>query len=210
MQGTSNTEQLSGLYAITDCSANDSGLLFKQVESALDAGLRLLQYRNKNADANLLLTQAKTLRKLCHQYAAQLIINDNIELAKIIHADGVHLGRDDPSIHLARQQLGKQAIVGVSCYNSLPLAFDAQHQGASYVAFGSFFASPTKPEAVPASPELLESWREQPTPACAIGGITLNNAANLTRHGADMLAVISDLWRSENIHQQTRDYLSLF
>ncbi len=185
-------------------------MLFKQVESALDAGLRILQYRNKSTDANLLLAQAKTLRELCHQYGAQLIINDNIELAKTIRADGVHLGRDDAGIALARQQLGEQAIVGVSCYNSLPLALDAQRQGASYIAFGSFFASPTKPEAAPATPDLLENWRKQPTSACAIGGITIDNAGKLIHHGANMLAVISDLWRSENIHQQTRKYLSLF
>lgn len=172
--------------------------------------MRILQYRNKTGTAKTRLKQARTLLNLCHQYDALLIINDDIELAKTTRADGVHLGRNDASIQLAREQLGQQAIIGVSCYDSLQLALDAQNQGASYVAFGSFYLSPTKPEAIPAAIELLQNWQQQPTPACAIGGITTKNAATLIQHGADMLAVISGLWRNEDIAHQTRKYLSLF
>jgi thiamine-phosphate pyrophosphorylase len=158
----------------------------------------------------LRLQEAHKLLDLCHHYNAILIINDDLELAANINAHGLHLGKDDRHINEARAELGPEAIIGVSCYNELLLAEKAEQQGADYIAFGSFFPSPTKPAAIPANIDLLKTWKHHATPACAIGGITVNSAPTLIEAGADMLAVISDLWDSKNIQKHTRAYTLLW
>ena len=140
---------IHGLYAITP-DEPDTIVLLDKVRQALQGGARVLQYRNKSADSVLRLQQARALRQLAREFAATFIVNDDARLAAQIGADGVHLGGEDGSIAAARALLGEAKIVGVSCYNRAPLAFEAVRQGADYVAFGAFFASAVKPGAVQA------------------------------------------------------------
>ena len=194
MPSNNHPQSLSGLYAITPQTSDDLSL-FKNVEAALVGGVRVLQYREKQLTGVDKEQRARTLLVMCQRYQVPLIINDDVELALAIGADGVHLGRDDVSIEQARAQLPENRIIGVSCYNRLPLAVAAAEAGADYVAFGSFFPSSTKPEAVAASFDLIEKFKQQYSlPVVAIGGITPSGAETLFEAGADMVAVISYLF----------------
>ena len=187
-------ERLRGLYAITDEQL--IGLYFAPaVKQALKGGARIIQYRNKSTNQSRRRQQAETLRQLCDQYNALLIINDDIELAKVVNADGVHIGRDDTALAQAREKLGMDKIIGVSCYNDIELARKAEEHGADYVAFGAFFSSSIKPEAAEASQALLQQAHDELSiPLCCIGGITADNGAPLLEAGGHMLAVISDVF----------------
>lgn len=145
---------ISGLYAITR-ETDNTGYLLASVEAALRGGAAVVQYRDKSADVARQHEQASELLELCRRYHVPLIINDSLRLADLVGADGVHLGRDDGAVHEARIVLGHDRVIGVSCYQSLPLALKAQAAGADYVAFGSFFPSSTKPDASPADVTLL-------------------------------------------------------
>lgn len=199
-----------GLYAITQSSNGDSQRLFDEVDAALRGGAKIIQYRDKSSDSKRRRYEAEHLQTLCDRFSVPLIINDDIGLAKTIGATGVHLGKGDASLLVARKELGDQAIIGVSCYNSLKLAEEAEIAGADYIAFGSFFNSPSKPEAVKADLSLLQNWGHHKTPACAIGGITTENGSELLNAGVDMLAVISNLWNATDIEQQARVFSNLF
>lgn len=200
---------MRGLYVITDGSVGD--VLLAKVEQALLGGAAIVQFRDKTDETERRLQDAGALRSLCHQHNALLIINDDVVLAKSVGADGVHVGREDAALVAARDYLGKDSIIGVSCYNRLELALEAAGQGADYVAFGSFFPSPTKPQAVQAMPTLLaEAKSKFSTPVCAIGGITLETAPLLLENGADMLAVITDVFTSPDIRGQAQYYRQLF
>lgn len=195
--------KLRGLYAITD-SQLLAGKFLKYVEAALDGGVPLLQYRDKSDDQARRLREAETLLTLCERYKTHLIINDDAELAARIGA-GVHLGQTDGPLTPARALLGRQAIIGATCHAQLPLAEQAAKEGASYVAFGRFFNSNTKPGAPTASLELLDQARASlHLPICVIGGITLDNAAPLVEHGADLLAVVHGLFGAESAADVTR------
>ncbi len=197
---------IRGLYAITPDEA-DTAELLRKVRLALLGGARVLQYRNKTAGAALCLEQAGALRELTHEFSVPLIINDDAMLAQQVAADGVHLGGDDGSITEARILLGQGKFIGVSCYNRIALARAAVQQGADYVAFGSFFASMVKPDAVVASPDLLrQARRETAIPLVAIGGITLQNGAQLLESGADALAVISAIFGAADIQGAARGF----
>jgi thiamine-phosphate pyrophosphorylase len=201
---------LSGLYAITDDSLLGNHLL-PAVEAALAGGCRVVQYRNKEADRNKQLAEANALLILCNQYSAKLLINDNAQLAADVSAHGVHLGQDDMPIAQARALLGHQAIIGITCHDSLALALEAQQAGADYVAFGRFFSSSTKPSAPPADLSVLRAAKAQLTiPVVAIGGITLDNAPSVITAGADMLAVVGDLFSGADITDRSRAYCKLF
>ncbi len=207
--GTS-LHDIKGLYAITPDEA-DTELLLRKVRQALRGGARVLQYRNKSADANLRLTQARELRALTRQFSALLIVNDDVQLARDVDADGVHLGRADTALGAARSILGAHKIIGVSCYNRLSLAKAAIAEGADYVAFGAFFPSATKPDAVKADLELLrQAHAELGAPIVAIGGITAQNGAALAEAGADALAVITALFEARNIEAAAQDFENLF
>ncbi len=201
---------LKGLYAITRDSQGDSQRLLAEVEAALRGGASIIQYRNKSGGEKQRLNEARQILKLCRHYAIPLVINDDILLAKRIGAAGVHLGRDDADLQTAREILGQKAVIGVSCYNKLELAEQAEAEGANYIAFGSFFDSPTKPAAVKAEQALLQRWKKHRIPACAIGGITPENASALIASGADMIAIISSLWETDDIEQQARTFSELF
>ena len=185
--------RLRGLYAITP-QLGDTAALLAAVEPVLAAGAVLLQYRNKAASPTLAEAQARALLACCRAFGVPLIINDDAALARRVGADGVHLGRDDGDVAGARRILGSGTIVGVSCYDSLERARAAVAAGASYVAFGAFHPSATKPAAVRAGTDLLRGAAPLGVPRVAIGGITLENAPALIDAGADLLAVISDLF----------------
>ena len=201
---------LSGLYAVTPDLADTTELL-RRVGQALQGGLRLLQYRNKPAAAALRREQAGALLALCRAQSVPLVINDDLQLALEIGADGAHLGREDGDLAAARAALGPGKLLGISCYDDIGRAREAKRVGADYVAFGSFFASPTKPAAVRAPLTLLGAAKAGlGLPVCAIGGITLQNAPQLIAAGADLLAVITDLFEAPDIRARAAAYTSLF
>jgi len=190
---------ICGLYAITPDEVYTEELL-RKVRLALQGGARVLQYRNKIADGALRLKQAGALRDLTREFAVPLIINDDAILALQVDADGLHLGGTDGNVAEARELLGSDKLVGVSCYNRLVQAHEAVRHGADYVAFGSFFPSFVKPGAVVATPDLLhQARREISIPLVAIGGITPQNGAQLLEAGADALAVISAIFSAPDI-----------
>ncbi len=201
--------KIRGLYAVTPDIAN-TALLCQMVEAALQGGASVVQYRNKVADKNLQFIQAKALLKICQQYQIPLIINDNLMLAKMIGADGVHLGASDGEVSVARETLGADKIIGVSCYNQILLAVSAAEQGASYVAFGACFASNTKPNAPTTSLALFDEAKQLNIPIVAIGGIDLQNAHLLKAAGANAIAVVNALFASKNITQTATEFKHLF
>ena len=201
---------LAGLYAITvDGTRGDT--LYSQVESALAGGARILQYRDKSGDTLHRLTEAQTLLQRCNAHQALLIINDDIELCRRSGAHGVHLGREDRDLPSARKILGKDSIIGVSCYNDLQRAHAAADQGADYVAFGTVYPSSTKPSAVNAGLALLREARTAlDLPIVAIGGITPENALPVVEAGADMVAMIQGLFGQEDIYRAAENTSRLF
>lgn len=197
---------INGLYGIT--IGNDP-CLEDNVKAALAGGATIIQYRDKSCSNEIKTRLALRLKELCAGKAL-FIINDDIALAKSIDADGVHLGKNDADIKKARQLLGKK-IIGVSCYNQLSLAEEAQAAGVDYVAFGRFFSSSTKPDAVQASPELLTCAKQTlSVPVVAIGGITVNNADSLIKAGADAVAVINGLFKQPEIKKTAQTFSKLF
>lgn len=202
---------LQGLYVITDTTQVTSEQLLQNMHKALQGGARLIQYRDKSADPTKRVREATQLKSLCQQYHALLIVNDDVELAAFCKADGVHLGRDDTHLRTAREQLGKHIVIGLSCYDSFERAVDAQKQGADYIAFGSFYPSPTKPGATRADIQLITQAKQNlHIPICVIGGITTENAPPLLAAGADMLAVISAIFQSADIQKTAADFARLF
>lgn len=201
---------ISGLYAVTPDTTDTPGLLAK-VEAALSGGARLLQYRNKTASAALRLTQGRALLALCWEYQVPLIINDYLELALALDAHGLHIGGEDGLITEARNRLGPDKILGVSCYGRIENALAAAGAGATYVAFGGFFPSKVKPGAARTPVELLgEAKRGLKLPVVAIGGITLDNAPALLAAGADSVAVISALFEAPDIRGAAQRFNNLF
>lgn len=202
--------RISGLYAVTP-DEPDTALLVAGVRAALAGGASLVQYRNKTADAALRLTQARALLVICREQHVPLIINDHLDLALEIDADGLHLGGEDGAIAAARAGLDSRKLIGASCYNLLQNAVNAEREGADYVAFGSFFASGVKPGAVRAPLDLLqEAKRRVSVPVVAIGGITLANAPQLIAAGADGIAVISALFAAPDVKLAAQQFNALF
>ena len=193
--------KLRGLYAITP-ETLDGAQLVEKVRAALEGGIALLQYRRKiRSDA----AEAATLMRLAHSFGVSFIVNDDVELAQRLGADGVHVGRDDGDVLSTKRRI---PLVGASAYDDLERARQAVRAGADYVAFGSVFASPTKPAAVRAPLSLFGN--DLGVPLCAIGGITLENAPQAIQAGASLLAVISDLFDAPDVRARARDYARLF
>ncbi len=205
--------KLRGLYAITDNQLLRDGKLLPYAEAALKGGARLLQYRDKSADHARRLREATALLELCNSQGASLIINDDAELAARLGV-GVHLGQEDGSLAAARALLGRKTLIGATCHADLQLAEQAAAQGASYVAFGRFFVSQTKPRAPAATAELLEQARRQlRLPIVAIGGVTLDNGAELIARGASLLAVVHGLFGADSaaeVERRARAFSALF
>lgn len=203
-------KRMRGLYAVTPDEA-DSARLMALVLSALAGGTRIVQYRNKSTDAALRREQATALCALCREHGAALIINDDLELAMAVDADGLHLGGEDGSLAAARARLGPDKLLGASCYSRIDNARRAIAEGADHIAFGSFFVSTVKPGAVRSSPSLLaEAKLKFNVPVVAIGGITLENAPQLIAAGADSVAVISALFGAPDVMRAAREFNTLF
>ncbi len=200
-----------GLYAITDSNLIPSDQLIEAVALAIQGGAMMIQYRNKGGDASQRQWEAQDLVNLCRPLGVPLIINDDVQLAQLVRAHGVHLGKEDPHIAEARAALGPHAIIGVSCYNELERAIAAEQAGADYVAFGSFFLSSTKPQAVRTELALLREAKQRlQIPVVAIGGITADNGAPLIEAGADLLAVINDVFGQSDIRAAAERIARLF
>jgi thiamine-phosphate pyrophosphorylase len=189
-----------GLYAITP-----ERVSLEHVRRALEGGIALLQYRGKPPSVE----DASRIVALAQEYGVPVILNDDVDLALAAGAAGVHVGREDAPVAEARRAMATK-LVGASCYDDLALARAAVAAGADYVAFGSVFASPTKPHAVRAPLSLFAAARPLGVPLAAIGGITLENAPQLVEAGADLLAVISDLFDAPDITARARGYARLF
>ncbi|BDU19933.1 thiamine phosphate synthase [Dyella sp. GSA-30] len=196
-----------GLYIITDGPRLD---LLAVTRQALEGGARVLQYRDKTPDHARRREEALALKALCAEFGVPMIVNDDVALAHAADADGVHLGEDDGDIAAARATLGAQAIIGVSCYDSIDRARAMAAAGADYVAFGAFFSSPTKPDARRAPPELLRQSAALGVPRVAIGGITPDNGGDLIDAGADYLAVISAVFGADDVRAAARRFADLF
>jgi len=203
--------RIAGLYAIADTAQIADDRLLAVVGETIAGGARVVQYRDKRHNADTRAAQARALATLCHKSGVTFIVNDDPDLAAASGADGVHLGRDDTPVASARSQLGQKAIIGVSCYSDLARASDAVEAGADYVAFGSFFPSRTKPNAVRAEIDLLRRARSSTSvPIVAIGGISPENGASLVAAGADALAVIDGLFGQPDIRAAATRYATLF
>ena len=202
--------RLRGLYAITP-DGPDQALLLEQTTQALRGGARIVQYRNKSRSAEAQRECALALKALCRLHDACFIVNDDVMLALAVGADGVHLGSNDGDLAAARQALGRELLLGASCYADFSLAQAAVAAGADYVAFGAVCPSPTKPQAVRAPLTLFEQGRRTlGVPLCAIGGITLDSAPEIIAAGADMLAIISDLFDAPDIAARASHFQTLF
>jgi len=197
---------MRGLYAITP-DVVDTALLARRVEQALAAGVAMLQYRNKMLSKEKRLLQAKELAPIARGYGVPFIVNDDVEVALAVGANGVHVGKDDGDLATARSKLSGK-ILGASCYDDLEKARAAVKAGADYIAFGSVFPSPTKPQAVRAPLSLFGA--NLGVPLCAIGGVTIANAPALIAAGASLLAVISDLFDAPDIAARAGEYRKLF
>jgi thiamine-phosphate pyrophosphorylase len=204
--------ELRGLYAITSQAICASpARLEAGVAAAIAGGARLIQYRDKLSDAATRLANARQLRQRCRDAGVRFIVNDDMQLAAEVEADGVHLGKSDGAIGTARALLGEKVLIGVSCSGDLARALAAQQQGADYVAFGRFYDSNTKPDAPLASIEVLREARAQlRLPIVAIGGVTPDNAAPLLAAGAGMIAAVDGVFGAANIEAAARHYAALF
>lgn len=203
--------QLRGLYAITDDRAGGPAALTKAVAAAILGGARVIQYRDKSDELQRRHAEAAALRRLTLAQQVPLLINDDVDLALAVGADGVHLGIDDADLADARARLPAGSLIGISCYNRFELAQQAAGQGADYIAFGSFYPSPTKPQAVRADTGLLRRARnELAVPTVAIGGISPENGAALVAAGADMLAVISAVFAAPDVTAAARAFAPCF
>ncbi|MFZ9149589.1 MAG: thiamine phosphate synthase [Burkholderiales bacterium] len=202
--------KIAGLYAITPDLADTDDLLYR-VRAAIAGGTRVVQYRNKTADPQLRLTQARALQALCAARGVPLIINDHLDVALAVDSAGLHLGGDDGDITAARARLGAGKLLGASCYDRLELAEAALAAGADHIAFGSFFASSVKPNAVRPPLDLVTRAKKRfNVPVVGIGGITPSNAPQLIRAGIDAVAIISAVFAAPDIEATAREFQSLF
>lgn len=201
---------MRGLYLVTP-NWDETDRLLEVTEQALQEGVALLQYRHKHADAALRREQAGALLLLARKYGVPFIVNDFIDLCEELDADGVHVGGTDISVAEARARLGKQKLVGASCYGDLQLAHKAQQEGASYMAFGGFYPSLVKQYPVTTDPDIvLHAKREIALPCVVIGGMTPGNAAPLAARGADLVAAISSVYLADDVTISVREFNKLF
>ena len=201
---------IKGLYAITPDSA-DLNTLIQKTKSAIEGGAFMVQYRSKIQDRDVKIQQCAAILRLCREYEIPCIVNDDVDMCRILEADGVHLGEKDDNIAEVRHILGEDAIIGSSCYDQLDRAKSAQKEGASYVAFGAMFPTSTKPNAPRATLALLkEAKREIQIPIVAIGGITVNNAHDVIKTGIDAIAVINSLYEAKSIKETAETFAKMF
>ena len=201
---------IKGLYAITPDMA-DLNTLIQKTKMAIEGGAFMVQYRSKIQDRDVKIQQCDAILRLCREYKVPCIVNDDVDMCRILKADGVHLGEKDDNIAEVRSILGGDAIIGSSCYDQLSRAKEAQKEGASYVAFGAMFETSTKPHAPRASLALLREAKSQiQIPIVAIGGITMNNAHEVIETGIDAIAVINSLYESNSIKETAETFSRMF
>ena len=204
-------KRLGGLYAITDKKLIERENFIETVEKAIKGGANILQLREKETQKEEVVRLGKNILEITKSYGALLIINDHPELAREIGADGVHLGEHDCSVAHARSVLGKDAIIGVSCYGQIERGLKAVMEGADYVAFGTPYYTPTKPDRLPTPLEVLREATGEigSIPIFAIGGITANNARSIMDTGVDGIAVITSIFGSEDPEEAARELASI-
>ena len=201
---------IKGLYAITPDSA-DLNTLIQKTQLAIEGGAFMVQYRSKIQDRDVKMQQCAAILRLCRDYKIPCIVNDEVDMCRILEADGVHLGEKDDNIAEVRRILGEDAIIGSSCYDQLNRAKQAQKEGASYVAFGAMFETSAKPNAPRATLELLREAKSQiQIPIVAIGGITVNNAHDVIKTGIDAIAVITSLYDAKTIKETAETFVKMF
>ncbi len=201
---------MKGLYLVTP-DWDDTDQLLSLTESALKAGIAMLQYRHKTATEALQRHQATALRDLCRQYKVPFIVNDHLALCEEIDADGVHVGGTDATVAAVRSVMGPDKIIGASCYGDLQRAHDAAAAGANYVAFGGFYPSRVKKYEVSTPVDIISRAKAALTvPVCAIGGMTPENAVPLVNEGADLVAAISSVYQHEHPASAAADFVRLF
>lgn len=204
------TQQFHGLYVVTP-DWDDTQKLVDTTEAAIRGGASLVQYRHKTASDALRLTQAKALQAVCREYGVSFIVNDFVELAADIDADGVHVGGTDMAVAKARAIIGPDKIVGSSCYGELERAVTAEKEGASYAAFGGFYPSRVKKYAVTTSPDIIAQAKDSiHIPVVVIGGMTPDNIAPLIAQGADMVAAVSGVYMQEDVAEAAGHFLDYF
>ena len=202
---------MRGLYVVTDASITDPELLYRQVDEAVAGGSRLVQFRHKTTDAGLYLALAEAVLEACRRNFTPCLINDQVSIAKVLAADGAHLGQGDGSLLDARQTLGPHAVLGRTCHGSQEFMEQAVADGASYCAFGRLFDSDTKPQASGLSLHQLKVLVSQcAIPTVAIGGITLDNGRQILDTGVAMLAVSGAVFRAKEIGEAARRLSELF
>ena len=190
---------LNGLYVLTDSRIHGHSQWPARVEAIIQGGATTIQLREKQLADETLLPLALEIHEVCQSYHVPLIINDRIQLAKKICADGVHIGKSDDALRKVREYLGHEYYIGVSCYRSIYTAIRAQQLGADYVAFGRLFPSHTKHDACGCPLSIIQSaHRYLDIPICGIGGITPNNAARVTRAGASIIAVANTIFNADD------------
>ena len=195
---------MAEIYAISDDILMPENLALEYAREILECGVKFFQFRSKKAVKNEKL--ASEILNLCEKFGAKFIVNDDVKFAKKIGAKAVHLGKEDEGIKEAFEILGKDAYVGVSCYNDINLAINAAKNGASYVAFGSVFTSPTKPNAPKCGLEIVKEAKQiLNLPVCVIGGINETNIGSLSHAKPDLIAVISAIYKDGNIKENIKN-----
>ena len=202
--------KLKGLYVITDDNLTPDESIYDQVEQSLKGGASIVQLRDKHSSDELVMQKAVKLQKLCHSYGAFFVLNDKIELAIELGCDGLHIGKSDHE-RFSEIRESFKGVIGVSCYGDVEMAKEFEKKGADYVAFGSFFTSPTKPNSNIVPLETLRKAKESLNiPVCAIGGINTTNIDSVMEQNPDMVSLISDIWSSEDILTRSRFYAEKF
>ena len=198
------------LYAVTDAAWTGDQTLIEQVREALEGGISFLQLREKKLSEEDFLKEAEEIKKLADQYKVPFVINDNIEIARKVNADGVHVGQDDMPVEEVRKLLGENKIIGVSAHN-VEEAMKAEEGGADYLGVGAVCATSTKSEAtVVTMEEMSKICQSVSIPVVAIGGISIDNALELKGTGVDGICVISAIFGSENPSEATKKLLDLY
>jgi len=201
--------RLNGLYVITDDTLTPSDKIFESIEQALQGGAKIVQLRDKTNDTSTVEDVSLRLQELCHKYDALFVLNDKIEIAIKLNLDGLHIGKEDYS-NIQDVRKNFKGILGVSCYDDLEMAKNMQKAGVDYVAFGACFSSSTKPNASTMNLEIIKKAKDELNiPICAIGGINTNNIKTLLEYKPDMVAIISDIWKSDDVTKKARFFTDL-